>query len=99
MDYLRPFLVAPAAAALLAAHLFLSASESLRRPSAVIPPLRFAFAEPAAGAAADADAAGVPAFFAAHLSLSASESLRRPSAVIPPLRLAFLPPVAAPAVE
>jgi hypothetical protein len=66
-------------AARFTAHLLLSASESLFRPSGVIPPLRFAFL-------AGADA---PAFFAAHLALSASESLFRPSGVMPPFRAAL----------
>jgi len=80
---LRPARFAGAAAAArLAAHLFLSASESRFRPSGVIPPLRFALA----GAAAGTDG---PAFFAAHLALSASESLLRPSGVIPPFRVAL----------
>jgi hypothetical protein len=66
-------------AARFTAHLFLSASESLFRPSAVMPPLRVALLAGADGAA----------FFAAHLALSASESLFRPSGVIPPFRFAL----------
>ena len=71
-----------AEAALLAAHLALSASESLLLPAGVIPPLRLAFT----GAAGTVESA----FLAAHLALSASESLLRPSGVMPPFRFAFL---------
>jgi hypothetical protein len=78
--YLRPARFAGAAAALFAAHRFLRASESLFRPSGVIPPFRLA-------GAAGAEAAELPRL-AAHLALSASESLLRPSGVIPPLRFA-----------
>ncbi len=78
------FLVVAAPSALLAAQRLRSASDNLRRPSGVMPPLRFALVE----AAADAEP---PAFFAAHLALRASESRRRPSGVMPPFRFP-LPP-------
>ncbi len=81
------FLAVAVVAAFFAAHRFRSASESLLRPSGVMPPLRVAFA----GAALVAAAAGVSAFLAAHRARSASESLRRPSGVMPPLRFALGP--------
>src|SRR6185312_10644780 len=62
-----------------AAHRLRNASESLLRPSGVIPPLRFALVFTVEAAPPEA------ARLAAQRALSASDSLLRPSGVIPPL--------------
>jgi hypothetical protein len=83
--YLRaPRFAGAAESAFFAAHLALSASDSLLLPAGVIPPLRLALA----GATATAESV----LFAAHRALSASESLLRPSGVMPPFRFALRGP-------